>query len=126
MGTQLALQNSQLVLALAELESSKRRRCFVKDVASLMQDHIRSRRPLLCQVEAAPVCEGAARAAAESNVQSLTDLESALQCEVVQLDRCVGQLGGQAARMLQKRDCEVEGVLSELNGLPMRFESTTC
>lgn len=79
---QLASKNLEFDAPAAELESNKRRLHFAEDVASLMWEQFRSQRPQLRKVEPAHIAANAARAAAESNIQSVTVSESALQGEV--------------------------------------------
>lgn len=65
-----------------------------------------------------------ARAAVESNVRSLTASESALWCQIAQVARNIKELGDQGARMRQERDCKLEYVFFERDGLHLRLDST--
>lgn len=97
----LASKNSEFIAATTELESTKLRLRFAEDVVSLMRKHVQNQGTQVRKVETARIAAEAARATAESDVQSHTASESALRGEVGYLTRCVVKLGDQVARMGQ-------------------------
>lgn len=66
----------------------------------------------------------AEQVSAKSNVQSLSASESALQDQVRELTRRLGEIEDKVARMRQECNRKGKGLLFERNGLEVRRNST--
>lgn len=73
--SRFASKNLELDVATAELESMECRLRFPEDAVSFMLERVQDQRPQILKVEPSSVAAQVARAAAESNVQSLTASE---------------------------------------------------
>lgn len=80
----VASKNLEFGEAMAELESTTRRLCFAASAVSLMQELVQSQWPHLRELEAACLAAKVARAAEESNVQSLAASDSVFLSKVCQ------------------------------------------
>lgn len=96
---------------------------FGEDVVSLVLEQVRNQEPQLQETEALHAAAEVARAPLESNVLSLTPLESVLQGEICQVARIVREIGDKVARMQQVCGRKVEYVPFEHDELQVRLYS---
>lgn len=76
--TKIASRNSEFDNASAKLSYSDPRTLFVKNAASLMQEHFQSEMPYLLEVKATFIAVQAVQAAVKSSVESLLASKSTL------------------------------------------------
>lgn len=83
---------------------------LTEDAVCLMHEHAQSQGPQLCKIEAAFVAAKVTRAAAESNIPSITASKFVSRGKVAQSTLCVEELGNEVSGLRQEGVCRVEHV----------------